>query len=48
MAATSSFKEQGDYAKVALDEEDVVEMRKAVATGSAKDSGSASSRACLL
>lgn len=36
-------KEQGDYKNVALDEEDVVEMRKAVATGSAKPEGPTSS-----
>jgi len=39
---TISSKEQGDYKTVALEEEDVVEMRKAVATGSAKAAASTS------
>jgi hypothetical protein len=43
-------KEQGDYKSVALEEEDIVEMRKAVATGSAKSEATVSSGApsCFL
>ena len=45
MAGTSS-NDRGDYKNVALEEEDIVEMKKAIATGS-KESTAVSSRKCF-
>lgn len=49
MASTSNGNsERGDYKNVALEEEDIVEMKKQLATGSSKDlPQSVSSRECF-